>query len=356
VNAGVIFFDTATDTIEVSGQTIIGTASTYEATIMFPSSGGATGVIFNEWTEAAEDKYIATGPSTIQGYNFFSECCLTATVSLAPNVFHHIAFVYDGTEERIYVDGTLVASRSVSTFDVGDAEGFAHIGAIFRDGFINASFIGYLDALQISSVARYTGLSFDPPTGDLLSDGDTQLLYNFNEAPGSTVVIDSGPLSRNGILGVGFDGATSPEFVALVQLTVSAAEVALNLSPEANDDTFTISQATVLLGDGSDGIHPPTEAVTVWLGTSSLTIPPGSFQPTLTGAFVFEGVIKGVALQVIITPLTRATFTLKARGEGAALTGIAVPVPVGLTIGDDRGSALLPVAKVRAHLLPLQRE
>jgi hypothetical protein len=60
-------------------------------------------------------------------------------------------------------------------------------------------------------VARYAGVSFTPATGDMASDANTLLLYDFDEPPGSTTVADSGPLGRTGTLGQGFPGATSPE-------------------------------------------------------------------------------------------------------------------------------------------------
>jgi hypothetical protein len=66
-------------------------------------------------------------------------------------------------------------------------------------------------------------------------------------------------------------------------------------------------------------------------------------------------VLEGSTLQVTLTPLTRATFEVVAHGEGATLRGIVVPVPVGLTIGDDSGSTTLPMAEIRAHRPPPQR-
>ena len=93
----------------------------------------------------------------------------------------------------------------------------------------------------------------------------------------------------------------------------------------------------------------------VQIGTAALTIPAGSFHRTAAGAFAFAGVVEGVTLEVTITPLTRATFEVVARGEGATLSGIAVPVPLGLTIGDDSGSTTLPMAKVSARTPPPQR-
>jgi hypothetical protein len=62
-------------------------------------------------------------------------------------------------------------------------------------------------------VARYTEAGFQPPDGDLTSDSYTNLLYNFNESAGSTTVTDLSTNGRNGTLGTGFTGATSPEFV-----------------------------------------------------------------------------------------------------------------------------------------------
>jgi hypothetical protein len=164
------------------------------------------------------------------------------------------------------------------------------------------------------------------------------------------------------IVGVGPNGTWDFDTTALdvtitqiIPLTPLAAHVALSIGPDAEDDTFTLSQATFLLGDSSDGIDPLTEAVTLRLGTVSFTISPGAFHSTAAGAFAFAGVIDGVTLQVTLTPLTRATFEVVAHGAGATLTGIAVPVPVGLTIGDDSGSTTLPIAEIRAQKPPPQR-
>jgi hypothetical protein len=71
--AGVAFFARQTDTIQVSGQTIFGTASTYEARILFPSALFSGGAVFNEWQGFAEDKYLAVVPGqagSIQGFNY----------------------------------------------------------------------------------------------------------------------------------------------------------------------------------------------------------------------------------------------------------------------------------------------
>jgi hypothetical protein len=216
----VAFFDDPTDTIQVQGQTEIGAASTYEAVVLFSSTADpSVGAwhLFNEHESGFENKLLTARPGLIVGYNFFvaGEMALVAEVSMAPNVWHHIAYVYDGAEERIYVDGGLMASRQGSG-NVGEGSGLPHIGAIFRDGGVQTSFNGYMESLRISDTARYSGNSFDAPTGDLPSDANTLLLFTFDEPAGNATVQDASPRMLTGILGAGFNEATSPELGAVV--------------------------------------------------------------------------------------------------------------------------------------------
>ncbi len=298
------FFGESTDTIQVSGQTVIGTTSTYEAVISFPTSG-ASGLLFNEWTWGEEDKMLGAGFSDITGYNYPNVLrVLVGSVTLSPNVWHHVAFVYDGSQEHIYLDGTLVASRAASG-EVGDASGLAHIGAIFRDGSINSGFVGYMDSLRISNVARYSGQSFTPPSGDLASDANTQLLYNFNDAEGSPTVQDSSPNGRTGTLGAGFTGATSPQLGATApqdddttsprvtgteptkKATGVARDVSLTATFSEAMDRDTITRSTFkLFKVTSDGTTKRIFNTTVTLSTDDLkaTLDPFGASDTLLRA------------------------------------------------------------------------
>ncbi len=122
---------------------------------------------------------------------------------------------------------------------------------------------------------------------------------------------------------------------------------------EIKDDEFEV-KAFFTLGAGSNGIDPVTEIVQLELtgGTGSFvtTIPAGSFefqpakfnkkgQLVRAPEFKFEGVIDGVALEAKITDLGGGAFEFKAQAEGSDLMGIANPVTVSLTVGDDGGSA-----------------
>lgn len=123
----------------------------------------------------------------------------------------------DGTQERLYLNGVIIGSRAASGNISNAPDSIFTIGAIHRvadNSGIRPSFIGLLDTVRISDVARYSGSSFVPPAGDLTADANTQLLYNFNEPLGSTSVTDLSPRGNNGTFGIGFTGATSPEIVS----------------------------------------------------------------------------------------------------------------------------------------------
>lgn len=116
-------------------------------------------------------------------------------------------------------------------------------------------------------------------------------------------------------------------------------KVEMLLGPTVNDDGLEV-KAMLTLGAGSNGIDPLNEHVSLQVGTFSTVIPAGSFQLS-NGTFEFEGVISGVALQIRITPLGGGSFSFQAEVASANLTGTALPVVVGLTIGDDSGSTAL---------------
>ncbi|HBB35256.1 MAG TPA: hypothetical protein DDZ80_17840 [Cyanobacteria bacterium UBA8803] len=214
-----IFFDNPQDTIEISGQTWLGAESTYEARIYFPSNVGAFGFVFNEFTDSYEDKTLAAGPSSLFGFNFplYTDNVLTTSISIATDTWHHIAFVQGGGTQRLYLDGQIVASRP-GVGDIWDSNGGGFLGAISRNGNVYNSFIGHLDTLRISNVARYSGNSFEIPLGDLSSDSSTQILYNFNledyfQQNSLTWVSDLSGNGHHGRFGTGFAGATSPSII-----------------------------------------------------------------------------------------------------------------------------------------------
>jgi len=67
-----------------------------------------------------------------------------------------------------------------------------------------------------------------------------------------------------------------------------------------NQSEFSIN-SNFTLGVSSNGINPPTDLVTLQIGSFKTTIPPGSFvNAGAPGYYTFVGVIDGVSLQVLI--------------------------------------------------------
>jgi hypothetical protein len=100
--------------------------------------------------------------------------------------------------------------------------------------------------------------------------------------------------------------------------------------------------ASFTLGAGSKGLDLSTEPVTLQVkggsGAYSVTIPAGSFKKDGSG-FKFQGTINRVKLlETAIRPGRDGGFDFEIQTEGANLKGIANPITVNLTVGEDGGS------------------
>lgn len=166
----------------------------------------------------------------------------------------------------------------------------------------------------------------------------------------------SRPQVINGVLYVAGNGPGNTAISTLEAFTPAIVVPFAAFTPKVEIETATGKfevKAPFTLGAGSNGIDPVTEIVALELtggtGSFSTTIPAGSFQffPAKFNKkgklvrppqFKFEGVINGVALEAKITDLGNGNFEFKAEGTGANLAGLANPVTVTLTVGDDGGS------------------
>src|SRR5262249_27568413 len=167
--AGVAYFGDINANIEVGGQTVIDMASTYEVVFLLTSAVGS-GVILEEIEPSGEDKLFQIVPnSDIRGFDFpvNNPNVLIGVAPVTLDTWHHAAYVYDGAEERLYFDGTLVGSRPASGMVSNSDGGILYVGANPIHGY--TTFVGLVDSLRVSNVARYTA-AFTPPTGDLSSD------------------------------------------------------------------------------------------------------------------------------------------------------------------------------------------
>jgi hypothetical protein len=112
------------------------------------------------------------------------------------------------------------------------------------------------------------------------------------------------------------------------------------LSLDPSDGAFDLN-SRFTLGATTNGIDPFVEPVSLAIGSYSVTFAPGSFKKNKKGAYVFDGAIHGVELNVRISPLGGNSYRFQASGEGAKLKGIKNPVTVTLTIGADLGSVVV---------------
>ena len=107
---------------------------------------------------------------------------------IATGVWKHYALAREGTNTRLFVDGTQRGIKTSDTTDYGASKGLV-IGADF-DGTANAV-NGWIDDFRIEfGVAKYTS-NFTAPTSELTGDKDTVLLLNFNGANGITTTTDN---------------------------------------------------------------------------------------------------------------------------------------------------------------------
>ena len=107
---------------------------------------------------------------------------------IATGAWKHYAIARDGTDTRLFVDGTQRGIKTSDTTDYGASKGIV-IGADF-DGASN-NVTGWIDDLRIErGVAKYTS-NFTAPTAALTGDKDTVLLLDFDGANGITTVTDN---------------------------------------------------------------------------------------------------------------------------------------------------------------------
>lgn len=186
-----------------------------------------------------------------------------------------------------------------------------------------------LNATAVNSNGTVTGDVHNSAAGD----GWAALTFDTVDATGLRISFSVPGGSGVNHYRVGeFEAHFSPRF----PFATFAPSVKILLGPGINDDTFDMT-ATFTLGTGSDGIGPLAEDVRLQIGVFSARIPAGSFRLDRLGRFSFDGVIGGVTLKVLITPLDGGgqNFKLNAKGLGANLAGAALPLDVGLTIGND---------------------
>ncbi len=124
--------------------------------------------------------------------------------------------------------------------------------------------------------------------------------------------------------------------VSGTSLTLSDTNVAITPLPGPQDlSNSSFAMGTKFTVKGM--INLLSDTVRFSVGPYAASIGAGSFRKTF-GGFVFRGVIDGVDLAALITPLGGSNWAFAVGGEHANLTGTREPLPVGLQIGDNSGA------------------
>jgi PKD repeat protein len=121
---------------------------TLEAWVFPTALGGWRDVIFKGNDEYYLEASSSSGPPGMGGT--FSGGPLLAPSGLTPNTWSHLAATYDGAMLRLFVNGTLVASRARTT-PIASSSGVVSIGG---DSLFGQWFQGRIDEVRIFNVAR----------------------------------------------------------------------------------------------------------------------------------------------------------------------------------------------------------
>jgi hypothetical protein len=118
--------------------------------------------------------------------------------SFSPNMWHHVAGVYDGTSMKIYVNGQLEQTSFAENGDIWYSDAWLALGMYKDDNEAN-SLPGTLDEVRIWNLAK-TQSEIQASMNTTLSGMENGLVayYNFEDGPGSTTVTD---VSGNGLNG-----------------------------------------------------------------------------------------------------------------------------------------------------------
>lgn len=110
----------------------------------------------------------------------------TAANSIVANTWTSVALVRNSGNTRIYLNGT----QSGSTY-VDGVNYLASRLILASDDYSNGGtpILGFIDELRISNIARYTG-NYTPSNQPFIDDGNTCLLYHFDQENGSRNLVD----------------------------------------------------------------------------------------------------------------------------------------------------------------------
>jgi hypothetical protein len=119
----------------------------------------------------------------------------TRTGSSPLTTWRHFAFVKNGTNGYIFVDGVQMGATLTS---LNNSINFTNDLRIGQFSLSANGWIGNIDELRVSNKARYTA-AFTPSTTSFINDSNTKLLLHMDGADGSTTFTDDNTTGRSAV-------------------------------------------------------------------------------------------------------------------------------------------------------------
>lgn len=193
VHGGSAYFDGASDYLTVPNHADFQptTAFTWECWA-YPTAAAGTGnsshhllSFWNGWTNQSSltlrqetSAWVAYFSTDGTGFN-----AITGTTTPVLNAWTHLAYTWDGTTYRLYVNGVHENSVANGTAPYAGTEPF-EIGNMSASTALYDTFLGFIaDVRVLDDSALYTGTgSFTPPTAPLTAVTNTKLLVSMQDA------------------------------------------------------------------------------------------------------------------------------------------------------------------------------
>ena len=219
-NSSYAHFGATSDTIRIQGNTVFPTVDfTYEMRVRM-AKGAPFGHVISEQRDTYEAKLVRLTSTTFNGYMVRGQSCgsenQTPTSTSLSDGWHHIAWVRSGSIARLYLDGALNAEWPSQANCLGNSpDSWMSIGMMRYTAQQTTlpSFLGDIDWIRVSSTPRYLDTFTPPFECEVATDSQTLLLLKFNEAAGTTTLIDESPSHFQCDVGVAVNpggSATSP--------------------------------------------------------------------------------------------------------------------------------------------------
>jgi hypothetical protein len=217
-----IHFDGSNDYVNCGNNAVVritGSTITLEAWI-YPTSFKANVwegcVITKDGTGPDSGYMLRVGNSGQVNFNLGSGSwneINSSTGAVSLNTWHHIAGTYDGTTQRLYVDGTEVAS-SISSFSISNTSNSLYIGE--SPAFPSRVFPGRIEEVRIWNITR-SASEINAAMNNELCGTESGLVayYKFNQGtaggpnPGLTAVTDELGTSNGTLTNSSLNGAFS---------------------------------------------------------------------------------------------------------------------------------------------------